>query len=198
MKIIFMFLSIIVLFFSGCTSKVSNVVPLNTDVHHIYEICIEKNNQVIVHDFLPFVIEQFKKHNIKSKIYNESIPDSCFYSLNYSANKHWDMVMYFRAASLDIYNKGKLVASVKYETQNGLDMSKFDSMEKKFTPIIEELLRGHTPPSVDIITIKTNEENTNKDTNFEHKLTSLKKMNDNGLISNEEYTIKRKQLLEGY
>ncbi len=201
-KTILALVSTIALFvFSGCTSKISKVNALDTEVHHIDNMCIEKNKKVIVSEFLPFVIKELKKHNINSTVYNEVVPNSCLYNLKYSANHHWDIVMYFKAASLEIYKKNSIIASALYETQNGLDMSKFHSMETKFTPIMDELLKGHTAPTEkELSARKVNIEldHVTLETTLEDKLSKIKKMNDNGLITDNEYTIKKQQLLEAY
>ena len=185
-------LSLIILgfIFSGCTSKVINVEPLDTKVHHIDEICIERNQKVIVTEFLPFVIKEFKKYNIKSKVYNAEVPDLCIYNLQYSANQQWDMAIYFRFASLQIYKENNLIASALYETQNGLDLSKFNSMETKLTPVIDELLKGHTTLTKEEIIARNIKEPKNKNISLEDKLSKIKSMHMNGKITSKEYAKK--------
>ena len=203
MKKILLILSVFFTIFTltGCTSKVVDVEPLNTKLHHIDEICIEKNDKVIVEDFLPFVRDEFKKHEINSKVYDKQVPKSCLYSLEYSANHHWDIVMYFKAALLKIRHENTVIASARYETENGLDFGKCDSMEEKFTPILDELLKGHTAPSdKEKLARKTKKETVDNpsvknEINIEDKLIKIKEMYENSLITEEEYTAKRKQLL---
>lgn len=203
-KIILVFTLIIVMFFfSGCISKVTRIEPLDTKIYHIDEICIEKNDRVIVDDFLPFLIKEFKKYGIKSKIYSEKIPNSCYYELQYSAHKKWDMKTYFGSASLEIYHKNKLISSVKYESQKGFDLTKYEGLEKKFTPIISKLLKGHTPPSKEEMIARKEEYALEKapvsqQSTLEYKLAEIKKMNENGTITNGEYASKREQLLKDY
>jgi hypothetical protein len=189
---------------TGCTSKTVDIEPLDTKTHHISEICIEKNPKVIVEDFLPYVRDEFQKHGINSKVYDSSAPKSCLYSLEYSANHHWDVVMYFKAAQLKIRHDNNVIASVRYESENGLNFGKFNSMEKKFTPIIDELLKGHTAPSdEEKLARQANKEAMDNPTvkieeTIEDKLVAIKKMQEDGLITEEEYAIKRQQLLSKY
>ena len=145
------FLAMLIL--TGCTSKVVDTKPLDkkvyiksldTTIYHIDEICIQQNNKVIVKDFLPYVRNELKKHEINSKVYNDDISNNCLYSLDYSADESWDIVMYFKSAEMKIRT---VIASVRFKTEDGPFFSKYSSMEEKFTPILDELLKGHTAPN---------------------------------------------------
>ncbi len=146
MKAIILFFGVIsvAIITSGCTTKSVRVNPLSTNAHHIKMICIQKNDKVIVDEFLPIVQNAFRRHNINTKVYSGSVPASCKYKLSYVANGRWDMYLYLKSASMEIIHNNEIIASVAYSGPTGLNMSKFHSSESKIYPLVDALLAKKT------------------------------------------------------
>jgi hypothetical protein len=75
-------------------------------------------------------------------------------------------------------------------------------MEKKFTPVLDALLKGHTN-SKNVVTrearvVVVGNQGLNSSLTLENKLGKIKAMYKKGVISKKEYTLKRKQLLSDY
>jgi len=178
---------------SGCTSRSLKIEPLDTKVHQIDVICIEENKKVFDKTLLPAMISAFKQHHIKSKVYNE-VPISCLYKLEYTAKSNWDMSTYLQSASIQLYNKDNtVIASVLYRSPDALNLSKYKSTEEKIYPVIDELLKGHTPPSKAQIEARNK---TKEEKSFESKLKKIKELHKKGLITDEEYSKKRQSLID--
>jgi len=129
----------IILFLTGCATK--NVHPISK-TYKIKHICIQDNPKVIVGGFIDTIITLFENHGISSEIYTGKLPENCEYRLRYTALKTWDIDVYMHHAELHLYKKDKKIGSGIYHLTGGggLDLSKFESIEKKMAPIVDELL----------------------------------------------------------
>ncbi len=146
MKSIFFFFGVIsvAIITSGCTIKSVRVNPLNTNAHHIKMICIQKNDKVVVDEFLPIVQSAFRRHNINTKVYSGSVPASCKYKLSYVAHGKWDLYLYLSSASMEIIQNNEIIASVVYNGPTGLNPLKRTSSESKINPLVDALLAKQT------------------------------------------------------
>jgi hypothetical protein len=177
-----------ILLITGCTTKSITVHPIDSNKYHITEVCIERNNKVILKEFLPILVEALKFNNVKSKIYNGKVPNSCQYELKYVAYSRWDLYLYLKDAIIEIYTNKELIASAIFKGASGLNPAKRESTELKIKPVITKLLKGNTA-----LKGKHIHPDMLKD-----KLIEIKSLYEDGLITDKEYNLKRKQILNKY
>jgi len=124
---------------AGCSSV--QVKPLSAS-NRIEHVCIERNDKVIVEDFLSVLDQGFKSRGISTQIYDGAAPAGCEYTVNYVAHKAWDMKPYLKDAEIEIRHNGEVVSSGKLHTADGLQPSKWDSTEEKMRPVIDQMFAG--------------------------------------------------------
>jgi len=191
------FICIAFLLLTGCTSI--NVKQLDTSVK-VSHVCIEDNPKVIVHDFLPVVQKGFERHGISTEVYKSDMPNYCEYNLTYTALKTWDMAMYMHHAELWLYRDKENIAYAEYHLngKGGLALNKWASVDSKMDPVINQLLEGYSPETVNAYrkALPTNLP-TNKvyDDSVESKLRKLRKWLDEKLINQEEYELEKQKVL---
>ncbi len=145
MKVSILLSLVLCLVAAGCTAiKVS---PLDAS-RAISHICIKDNPKVIVSDFLEVVHDGFKKHGITTEVITGEITNECDAVLTYTAKRSWDITPYLSHAELQIEDlTGQPLAHAEYHISGGsvsLDLSKWDSVENKMMPVIDELLSGYS------------------------------------------------------
>lgn len=125
---------------SGCTSITVEPVPTQ---YQLSQICIEKNDRVLVDEFLPVIQKRLQHHGIKTKIIHFE-PEFCEYSLKYTALRSWDFTLYMSHAELWLYKGYEQIAYGKFHLngKGGLSLSKFDSVEDKMNPVVDQLLEN--------------------------------------------------------
>jgi hypothetical protein len=130
---------VVIIFMAGCTSV--QVDPLSSHLQPDM-ICIEKNDKVIVADFLPVIRDRFEHHGIRTQVNQSPDPRSCPYILTYVAHQTWDMATYMHSAELRLEHDGRKVATAKYHLRNrgGLSLAKWGGVEGKMNPVVDELL----------------------------------------------------------
>ena len=210
MAIVFM---IVMLIFSGCGSK--SVKPLNPK-YNVSHVCIQNNPKVKVTEFLPIVENVFNDWGISTEVYDGSnLPDYCMVKMKYTATKSWDVTPYLSYARVVLYKDKKTIGKAEYKLVGGsmsLDLSKWASVESKMRPVLEELLSKYTKKTM--VPFSSQEKNgyfnnSNKVTNplnnisknnhpINDRLKMIKKLYKDGLITNEEYNKKRKEILDSY
>jgi hypothetical protein len=120
------------LFLSACSIS-TTVKPISKQ---IAEVCIEKNNDVLMDDFLPTIEHTLDEINVKHQLKS----DGCEDVLKYKANWRWDLAMYLYYADFGIYEGQKRVAHAEYDaTMGGGRPDKFGNTEDKIKPIIKQL-----------------------------------------------------------
>jgi len=79
--------------------------------------------------------------------------------------------------------------------KGGLSLNKWASVDSKMDPVIDKLLSGYTPEMVDAFrkTIPPKEDSTTDKT---AKLRELKQWFKEGLITEKEYSQKKKEILD--
>ena len=124
---------------SGCTAI--EVDPLSSELQP-ETICIEKNEKVIVAEFLPVVRSRIEHHGIQTKVYDAPDPADCAYIMTYVAHQTWDMATYLHSAELRLEHRGIKVATAKYHLRNrgGLSLAKWGGVKGKMEPVVDELL----------------------------------------------------------
>lgn len=143
MKPLLVLAAVLPILLTACTSI--QVKPLDGSLS-ISRICIEKNEKVIVPQFLEIVRAGFVRHGIATELYESKPPESCTVILTYTALRKWDFVTYLSHAELWLRDQnGKQLAYAEYHLDGGggFDFSKWDSTEAKMNPVIDQLLSGY-------------------------------------------------------
>ena len=125
---------------SACTSVQVNAVA-EQQVNAIQQICIVNNPKVLVTDFVPVVQQRLQHHGIVSRVVEGSEVAACAYQLHYSAKRSWDFTPYMSWAELKLYQNEVLIANAEYKLvgKGGLSLTKWQSVETKMTPVIDQL-----------------------------------------------------------
>jgi hypothetical protein len=125
----------------GCT--VVQVKPVDPSVV-LDRVCIEKNPDVQVADFLDVVRAGFRRHGIETEVVERPAPTSCEFVLRYTALRTWDIDSYLAHADLYIDRSGQTIASATYHLRlgGGYDLTKYRATKTKMDPVIDELLAG--------------------------------------------------------
>ena len=125
---------------SACTSVQVNAVA-EQQVNAIQQICIVNNPKVLVTDFVPVVQKRLQHHGIVSRVVEGSEAAACTYQLHYSAKRSWDFTPYMSWAELKLYQNEVLIANAEYKLvgKGGLSLTKWQSVETKMTPVIDQL-----------------------------------------------------------
>ena len=142
MKILPLIYIIILCLVSGCTS--TQILPLSSSLN-VSKVCIEKNEKVIVPNFLKIIRAGFKRHGIETEVIN-GVDQSCSVTCTYTALRSWDFTPYLSHAELLLRNKnGKRIAYAEYHLVNGggFALNKWASTDSKMNPVIDKLLAGY-------------------------------------------------------
>ena len=126
---------------SACTSVQVNAVAEN-QVNAVHQICIVNNPKVLVKDFVPVVQSRLQHHGIVSRVVEGSEAEkACTHQLHYSAKRSWDFTPYMSWAELKLYQSDVLIANAEYKLvgKGGLSLIKWQSVETKMTPVIDQL-----------------------------------------------------------
>ena len=125
---------------SACTSVQVNAVA-EQQVNAMQQICIVNNPKVLVTDFVPVVQQRLQHHGIVSRVVEGSEASACAYQLHYSAKRSWDFTPYMSWAELKLYQNAVLIANAEYKLvgKGGLSLTKWQSVETKMTPVIDQL-----------------------------------------------------------
>ncbi|MEN3968246.1 Sbal_3080 family lipoprotein [Acinetobacter sp. BWR-L5] len=135
--------SVVFLGLQACTSV--QVKPIAaSDVNAINEICIALNPAVTIDDFVPVVEKRIKHHGVKTRVLSSDEARKCTHQLQYSARRSWDGVTYLSWAELKIYKNGQPIGDAEYKLKGkgGLSLMKWQSVETKMNPVVDELFAG--------------------------------------------------------
>ena len=198
----YVFLAVITIFLLvGCTTvKIKN--DKLAEHSKLSFICIEDNPKVIVSDFVSVVETRFAHYGIATKSYQKSsLPAFCDYILTYTARQSWDITTFMKYAELHIKYKGNEIGKAVYRHAGGLALNKWDPTEKKLNPVIDELLSGFEAgkdvvQSGEEIHRENSDQVTTTQDNTAQKLRELKALKDEGVITDEEFVEKKRELLD--
>lgn len=134
-------ISSLALLTTACTSV--QVAPVSkAELPNIQQVCIVNNPKVIIDDFLPVIQQRLQHHNIHSRVVNQANEQGCHYTLHYSAKRSWDFTPYLSWAEVKLQQGQTVVAQAEYSLKGkgGLSLNKWQSVETKMTPVIDQLL----------------------------------------------------------
>ena len=125
---------------TGCTSV--DVKTLDPAKYPVKLVCIKKNPEVQIREFLGVVEDGFQRHGIETEVFDSDPPLRCEYVLTYVAIRGWDLATFMKHAELRLKQGNKLIGTAIYHHHGGFALTKFSSVETKMTPVIDELLTG--------------------------------------------------------
>ena len=132
---------LLLFFITGCTTV---NVKLPQSSYHITHVCIRENPQVPVEEFLDVMRAGFTRHGITSEMVGpeDFIPGE--YIVSYTASRNWDFDWYMTHAEIYIQKDERIIASATYHLKlnGGWTFSKYESVETKLDPVMDELLEG--------------------------------------------------------
>ena len=131
------FLLLAALSIVGCTSITVEPMPAG-----VKEVAIRDNPKVTVSDFVEVVRSGFSRHGIQTKVIAENALAGDDYVLTYMALRSWDIGTYLSKAEMWVTHKGNPAGHAEYHLRNkgGLALTKFQGVETKISPVIDELL----------------------------------------------------------
>jgi hypothetical protein len=126
----------------GCTSLEVRALP--SQPVKIDCVCIKKNADVNVDDFVQVVQEGFARHGLTTKLIDGPMPADCHYVLEYTADRWWDMAPYMADARLTITKDGAYLSSGHYHLNGhgGFDLGKYAGTASKLNPVIDQMLQA--------------------------------------------------------
>lgn len=132
-----------VLFFcivlTGCTTVDVKSVD---KVHAVQHVCIEDNPRVDDPDLRPSIESLFHDHGITTEVYTEVPPENCKVTLKYIGVRSWDFAYYLSYAVVRLYKDEERIGYAEYRlrVQGGFALNKWDSVESKMKPVVDQLL----------------------------------------------------------
>ena len=143
-------LSIVPLALCCSCSITQEVVPIPADVV-VDTLYIRNNAAVHMQGFLPELQRQIEDNGVTVHVYDDTAPDEAQFTLEYIANWKWDMAMYLSFFHADVFEQGRLLASMEYDARSGgANMGKFGDTAGKIRPLVYELFGNVLPPATDL------------------------------------------------
>jgi len=135
----------------GCAIS-RNVVPVNpgTKIEKIY---VMENDKVHMEGLIDEIIKEIKEMGFESESYSGQRPVDAKHYLTFTANWSWDMAMYLTYFRATLYEEGKVLGEVEYDSRmGGASLKKFGKTANKVRPLMEELLAKVENPSKELAT----------------------------------------------
>lgn len=127
----------------ACTTV--DVSPVPARGYPMAAICIERNPDVVVEDFLQVVEQGFARHGIAAHVVAAPVPTDCDYTLWYSARRRWDIRPVLGYAELRVRYRGETIGKATYVARPSLSPFKWRSTESKIGPLLDALLAEFPP-----------------------------------------------------
>jgi hypothetical protein len=121
------------------------VQPVSSQDFNIDHICIKKNPDVVVEDFLPVLQAGLKRHLINSEIFVDEAPQTCQFHMSYSARHSWDVKAYLSYVKLELFDGKQLIGSAVYEHSGKFDPTNWTGTASKIDPAIDEMFAAFNP-----------------------------------------------------
>jgi hypothetical protein len=163
----------------------------------VSRVCVLNNTDVLMDDFQPEMQKQIELKGIPTQVYTGNRPSECSHHLEYSANWQWDMAVYLVYADLRIYDAQGLAGHAMYNARSGGGrLDKFGRTAEKLRPLIDELF-GSVPVGAALAPLANGSDvaAATQRTESSQRLKELQRLRDEGLITDEEYSSKRQDVL---
>jgi len=126
---------------SGCAITQSVRPVTSTDIPLL---CVKKNSEVFMAQFVKELQSQIDARGIKTRIYEGDKPADCRYRLEYAANWRWDLAMYLAFADLRVYDNDLLIGEANYDARAGGGRpDKFGATKTKLRELVDQLFARH-------------------------------------------------------
>jgi hypothetical protein len=128
----------VLLMSAGCTSV--KVEPIS-QAYKISHLCIEENPRIIYPSFVRGLQHVLTDQGVTTQLYSGNLPAGCVYYMTYSAIQSYDMKLYLSHAELNLYKGPQRVGTAQYHllAEGGLALNKWDSIENKLAPVMDQL-----------------------------------------------------------
>jgi Short C-terminal domain len=177
---------------SGCSIN-KTVDPIKPA--QVSQVCVLDNKDILMDDYQPEIQRQIEAKHIPTKVYVGGRPADCSHYLEYTANWQWDMAMYLTYAEFRVYDAKGLTGSAFYDARmGGGRLDKFGHTAEKIRPLIDELFGAVTvgpvlvPATADAISVEPSSDRASR-------LQELQQLHEKGLITDDEYAAKRKEIV---
>ena len=177
---------------SGC-SITKTVDPIKSA--QVSQVCVLDNKDILMDDYQPEIQRQIEAKHIPTKVYVGGHPAECSHYLEYTANWQWDMAMYLTYAEFRVYDTKGMTGSAFYDARmGGGRLDKFGHTADKIRPLIDELFAGVT---VGPVLVPANVESSAAEASGDRagRLQELQQLHEKGLVTDEEYATKRKEIV---
>ena len=126
------------LILSGCAIS-RHVVPVDSNVI-ISKVYVLENDKVHMELMDDEIVKQIREIGFDSELYSGDRPEEAKHYLTFTANWTWDMAMYLTYFRATLYEEGKVLGEVEYDSKmGGANLKKFGKTENKIRPLLEEL-----------------------------------------------------------
>jgi hypothetical protein len=181
---------------TGCSIN-NTVEPL--PAVPVSKICILENPKVLMDGFQPEVVSQLQALNFQTHVYTGERPTECSHHLEYTANWAWDLAMYLTYAEFRVYDARGIAGTATYNARNGgMRLDKFGPTAEKIRPLLMELFAAiQAGEAVPVAATPANEDQALAAAiaSTEARLKELARLKEQALITDEEYTNKRREIL---
>lgn len=132
----------LVLAITGCTSiKVNNSDGFQPKA--VKQICVINNPKVTISGFDQSIVRSFARYNINVRVYPEnSKPELCETTMNYTALRSWDFVTYMSYAKFTLLKDGRIVSEAEFalKGKGGMALNKWRSTDTKIDELVDQLV----------------------------------------------------------
>jgi hypothetical protein len=127
---------------AGCTTVDVRPVPASAKLD---KICIRYNDTVLVDDLVNVLQEDFADHGISSVVFKAEKPATCQFTLDYDADRWWDLAPYLVDAKLTVNKDDAFIGSGHYHLtgHGGFDLAKWAGTHSKIDPVIDKMLEQY-------------------------------------------------------
>jgi len=122
---------------TACTTVNVSTVPAAG--YPITELCIERNPDVVIEDFLPVVEQAVARHGIATRVLDAPLPADCAYTLWYTARRRWDIRPRLGYAEFRVRFHGETIGTASYLSEPSLSPFKWRSTETLIAPVVDKL-----------------------------------------------------------
>jgi Short C-terminal domain len=160
------------------------------------QVCVANNPKVHMDEFQPEVQRQIEARGIPTRAYSGTRPAECSLHLEYTANWAWDMAMYLTYAEFRVYDGAGLAGQAVYDARNGgARLDKFGTTAEKIRPLIEQLFGAVSAGQVLVPASGASVAASGPTRDRSDRLTELQQLRERGIISEEEFSAKRREIL---
>jgi hypothetical protein len=177
---------------SGC-SITKTVRPIEPP--QVSQVCVLDNKDVLMDEFQPEIQRQLEAKHIPTQVYTGERPAECSHYLEYKALWRWDVGVYLHYASFLVYDAKGVAGSAFYDARRGgARLDKFGRTADKIRPLIDELF-GSVSVGPILVPVQTESAATTPTPDRSARLQELKRLHDQGLITDEEFAARKQAIL---